>query len=179
MDVQWIRRANVTEIACLVACADNGPVGPSQLDQAVWVPGPYVLATTVYVECSGRVEGTEVTTWVTLSREGTAWILRSQSANDGDVELRLIEGSTRGLGVIETSGTVNGTALDRDQSTAVRRSMTLGGPGQAVVTLTGTIGTVRVPDGTVAFGFGQGQIDVTTETRLGTCGQVLWRVRQP
>jgi hypothetical protein len=117
-------------LACLIGC--RSPSVPSRL---ALEPGRYVIVTSpeeiTPTTCSGPGLGGSIVTLVTLSRNGSEWVARSESGSNGDVELRFheVEGN---FGVwIATDGTLHGTGQDsRNAFSTVAGSVSFSGANQ-------------------------------------------------
>ena len=92
-------------IALLILSAGCGSSptrpGDSESSNLPLAAGSYVLVTSAFassptVPCqgTGTFSGVSLLSRVTLSREGTTWIVRPERGADGDVELRFVEGAT-------------------------------------------------------------------------------------
>ena len=76
---------------------------------------PVVGGQTVSLEgCSGAgtFAGVSILSFVTLGRDGAAWVARSSTPEDGNVELRLVTAQSS-LGPVLMAGSAQGTAVDR------------------------------------------------------------------
>lgn len=157
----------------VVGCTGRGdtPTGPSSAPQALLSAGPHSLELG-----SCFVAGTSLSVNVTVSREGTTWVIRSSGSTDGDVELRLTEGMW-GLGAYAASGTGRGTAVGTSSTTAERVTIALGA-GQSAANVAGTISTFEVAGLPLAFGLASGNFTVSTARMSETCTITNWGIRR-
>jgi hypothetical protein len=109
----------------LLACGhESSPVVPAPVapNNSTLPAGRYFLGVGKHPDavCAGPIEswgifGPNIAAAMVLERDGDGWVARSESASDGDLELRLRPESQAGTDV-EVSGQIRGTArhtLDR------------------------------------------------------------------
>jgi len=148
-------------------------------------PGGYVFAASVIsvdiagTDCrgTGGYIGISHLSYVTLSQEGSMWVVRSESAQYGSAELRFAAGGSSS-GSLLLNGTARGTSQD------LRAANTL---GIATMTFTATDGTnpatlsgrtISSPTVELA-GEIQGSVAVDYGSLgRGSCGRAIWAVRK-
>lgn len=80
---------------CVLSACEH-PAQPTEM--LPLPPGSYVLAASVHSfvqggsDCSGSgtYDGVSHSSYVTLTQDGSMWVVRSESAQDGDAELRFV-----------------------------------------------------------------------------------------
>jgi hypothetical protein len=182
-------------IACATGCGDgvdtpSSPSGAAGSSSGLSVePGAYVLVAsasmtpvvdgqTVSLEgCTGTgtFAGVSVLSFVTLGRDGAAWVARSTTPEDGSVELRLVTAQSS-FGPVLMAGTAHGTAVDRRAAGNLGlASMTFSGAGGPAANLSGSFTAA-----TSSFtGTGEGVLAVRSPIGDGSCTRGLWTIRKP
>lgn len=159
------------------------PVAPGSDALSIVEPGSYLLATSALdafqpSDCvgSGTFVGLAISSFVTVTHEADGWVVRSATAADGDVELRIALAGTK-FGVPRTSGVARGTAIDRRaEKTLGVVTMTFSGSAVAHSSLTGWVYTKPEPN---LSGDATGQFAVSSSLGQGRCGYAQWTVRKP
>ena len=146
-----MRRISWLAISLLIATAcGRGPSSPTDLGVGVQLPdGRYMLQITPPVAFQGCTPvpdppiGIGQVSNVVLTRESDAWVARSATALDGDVELRF-RAAAAGATSVLLAGTIQGTAITRVGSGALSASLSGSGTPAAQVTASwsGTSGSV-------------------------------------
>ena len=180
-------------IACAAGCGDgvdtpSSPSGAGSSNLALEA-GLHVLVASASVTpvvdgqtvsldgCTGAgtFAGVSILSFVTLDRDGGAWVARSAAPDDGNVEFRLITAQSS-TGPVLMAGSAQGTAVDRRAA---------GGLGLASVTFSGAAGPAASLSGSFATasssftGTGEGLFDVSTPIGRGSCRRGLWTIRKP
>ena len=106
------RRFVPAALSLALASCGGTPVSPES-SLLPLTPGNYVLVGFAQplsnCQGTGAFQGVTLLSYITLSRQGTAWLARSASPADGDVELSFEEKGTS-LTTLVLAGTVRGTA---------------------------------------------------------------------
>ena len=155
-----------------VGCSETQPTLSGRFPL---VPGPHVFISRLRSSDELRPDcplPAQSVSYVTLSLEGNTWIVRSESAENGNLELRFVE---KPLGPrpieVDVSGTAQGTS--RDRFSAMTFSSVAGGPGL----LTGGTDGYPVP---MVSGMIHGSIFADfPPIGSGTCSLAEWTVRRP
>ncbi len=180
-------------IACALGCGDgvDTPSSPSFAGGSgpAVEPGAYVLVAsasvtpvvdgqTVSLEgCTGAgtFAGVSILSFVTLGRDGVAWVARSTTPEDGNVELRLITADSS-LGPVLMAGTAQGMAVDRRAAGSLGlASMTFSGAAGPAASLSGSFTAAS----SSFTGTGQGVLAVSTPIGSGSCSRGTWTMRKP
>ena len=181
-------------IACATGCGDgvdtpSSPSGAGGSSNLSVEPGAYVLVAsasvtpvvsgqTVSLEgCTGTgtFAGVSIFSFVTLGRDGAAWVARSTSPEDGNVELQLITAQSS-FGPVLMAGTAQGTAVDRRAAGNLGlASMTFSGAGGSAASLSGSF----IAASSSFTGTGEGVLAVRSPIGDGSCTRGLWTIRKP
>jgi hypothetical protein len=181
-------------IACAAGCGDGveTPSSPSFAGGSSSLtvdPGAYVLVAsasvtpvvggqTVSLEgCSGAgtFAGVSILSFVTLGRDGAAWVARSSTPEDGNVELRLVTAQSS-LGPVLMAGSAQGTAVDRRAAGSLGlASMTFSGAAGPAANLSGSFTAAS----SSFTGTGEGVLAVSTPIGSGSCSRGVWTIRKP
>jgi hypothetical protein len=125
------------------------------------------------------VSSTPASVRVTVSRDGSAWVVRSSTADDGDFSMRLSE-VYAGQGFNAVTGTISGRAVDQRG---------FAGSGPLTVTLSNSNGGTVVTSGslkttppaylyeTIGLGSGTSRFELSGRDRTETCQQFAWGIR--
>jgi hypothetical protein len=150
----WTARALCVSVACAAVAACGGPAAPSDRSTAVTTTiggislplGPYELYVAVDDEqglvCTrsggGLVGFVSLTTNVTLSQDGSDWVARSTTPDNGNIDLRFHEtggqevGGSGVVGSVYVSGTLTGTGIpnsDNSRGTRFWQTVSFAGVG--------------------------------------------------
>jgi hypothetical protein len=181
-------------MACAAGCGDgvdtpSSPSGAGGSSSLIVEPGAYVLVAsasvtpvvngqTVSLEgCTGAgtFAGVSILSFVTLARDGSAWVARSTAPEDGNVDLRLVTAQSS-FGPVMMAGTVQGTAVDRRAAgTLGLASMTFSGAAGPAVNLSGSFTAAS----SSFTGTGEGVFAVSTPIGSGSCSRGVWTIRKP
>ena len=117
------RRFVPAALSLALAGCGGTPVSPES-SLLPLTPGNYVLVGYAQplstCQGTGAFQGVTLLSYITLSRQGTAWLARSATPADGDVELRFEEKGTS-LSTLALAGTARGTARDSQERGFSRR----------------------------------------------------------
>ena len=174
-------------VACFalgaVSCSGDGaksPLAPSVLPAALQ-PGEYWLTAYLFAPCTtvaGPLGPIGPIIPVTVTKDGTTWVVRPSAGIDGTLTLRLAEGASA-FGLIEAAGTISGsvTAL---RSAVGPVTMTYAGATGAVATVRGALNTVLDPYifAIVASGSSTGQFTERSSAGTFTCQSLQWGILQ-
>lgn len=178
----------LTLVFLVLTCSgcSRSPTSPTTTGSVPLAPGSYVLTASAVAlgvpsgsDCqgTGAFAGVALLSYVTLGREGTTWVVRSESADDGDAELRFVEAGVS-FGAVGVNGIARGTARDlRSAGSLGVATITFAAAGANSATLSG--GTSAFPTLQLS-GWIRGSISVATGSLgNGTCAQAMWTVRKP
>ena len=173
-------------VALLAGCSDSGnrsPTGPTGTAGLALEPGSYVVVATaqstippITAGCigTGTFVGVSILSFVTLSREGDAWVARSTTLADGDAEIRITQ---VGMNFTQpaVTGVARGTLIDR-RAVPGMASMRFSGAGNAGAALTGSY--YASPTAQLA-GSASGLVAVSSSIGSGSCERGEWAIRKP
>jgi hypothetical protein len=158
--------STVVAAALLLACGSSGPTTPGGVTSStLQIPtGPQVLRIISQSPLCAAFDGDRLMSMVyssvIVTRAGSEWVATASSAAAGDVELRIREVGSGGIGV-QVAGTIRGTAIHIPALAAGLpvwdSRMNFGSDGRT--TLNGVIFPLYPPATTGAFdGMGTGSI---------------------
>jgi hypothetical protein len=176
----------VAVVAYLPACTErqpSAPTPPQGSSQITLEPGEYVFVANGIRDqpvpgppVPGECIGVSIMSFITLSRAGNVWLVRSTGPDDGDLEIRFEEAGTM-LGQPGLAGAAQGTVIDRRSAqTLGLASMRLAGAAEATATLSGGFSNWPAPQ---LAGGATGVITVTSPVGSGTCPRAIWSIRKP
>ena len=174
------RRFVPAALSLALASCGGTPVSPES-SLLPLAPGNYVLVGFAQplsnCQGTGAFQGVTLLSYITLSRQGTAWLARSASPADGDVELSFEEKGTS-LTTLALAGTVRGTARDLRSAASLGvfsvAFSAQGGSGAA--DLQGGASTLPTPN---AYLYVSGRVTVDGALGHGTCPQAFLAIRNP